>query len=113
MNQCAYTVIPFTKCPSQDVTEPMIIFTPSGFTIGEGRQCASTITPANVAKFDDKCPGKAPWELTSCGSAYSGHGCTGCAGAVSATNGIIYPGGSKTPVCQATDGLSKMLLIAV
>jgi prepilin-type N-terminal cleavage/methylation domain-containing protein len=103
------TVIPFTKCPSQDVVEPMIIFSPTGYTFGEGQQRAHYYA-VNGAKLDDNCPGKPPWEVTSCGSAYFGTGPQDARGG-QATNGIMYPG-SKVQVRQITDGLSKTFLIA-
>ena len=103
------TVIPFTKCPSQDVVEPMIIFSPSGYTFGEGQQRAHYYA-VNGEKLDDNCPGKPPWEVTSCGSAYFGTGPQDAHGG-HATNGIMFPG-SKVQVRQITDGLSKTFLIA-
>src|SRR5262249_28410425 len=55
-------------------------------------------------KFDDTCPGVAPWELTSCGGFdYPKNG-------GEATNGIMYPA-SKTKVSDVSDGTSKTFLI--
>src|SRR4029079_14585629 len=102
------TVIPFTKCPSQDAVESMIIFSQTTFTIGEDRQRAHYYA-VNGAKLDDKCPGKAPWEVTSCGNAYLGTGPQDARGG-HATNGVMYPG-SKVLLRQITDGTSKTLLI--
>jgi prepilin-type processing-associated H-X9-DG protein len=103
------TVIRITKCPAQDSSEPMIIFNQDNGTLGEGPQRAHYYA-VNGAKFDDNCPGKAPWEVTSCGGAYLGTGPSNARGG-HAINGIIYPG-SKVRTKQIEDGTSKTFLIA-
>ena len=107
--QTRNTVIPFTKCPSQDSVEPMIIFNQNNGMLGQGRQRAHYYA-VNGAKLNDNCPGKAPWEVTSCGNMYLGTGPQNARGG-HATNGIMYPG-SKTRLKQITDGTSSTFLIA-
>ena len=103
------TVIPFTKCPSQDAVEPMIIFNQNNGVLGQGPQRAHYYA-VNGAKLNDNCPGKAPWELTSCGSMYLGTGPQNARGG-HATNGIMYPG-SKIRLKQVDDGTTNTFLIA-
>lgn len=102
------TVIPFTKCPTQDYVERMIIFDKATFTIGEGTQRAHYYAVSG-AKLNDDCPGKPPWEVTSCGNAYFGTSPQNARGG-QATNGIMYPA-SKIRPSQITDGTSKTFLI--
>ena len=106
------TVIPFTKCPSQVPVEPMIIFKMDNGTPGTGEQRAHYYAVMG-GKFDDTCPGKAPWELGGC-SPFTFGGTTyppaaNARGGI-ATNGIIYPA-SKVKVSQVSDGTSKTFLI--
>src|SRR5262249_37418137 len=103
------TVLPFVKCPSQDSTEPMIIFNQDNGTLGQGAQRAHYYA-VNGAKLNDNSPGKAPWEVTSCGSAYLGTSPQNARGG-HATNGVMYPG-SKIHFKQIDDGTSKTFLIA-
>ena len=104
------TVIPFTKCPSQEFAEPMIIFNKDvAGTISTGPMRAHYYA-VNGAKLDDNCPDKAPWETTSCGNAYFGTGPNDARGG-HATNGIMYPG-SKIRFKQIDDGSNKTFLIA-
>jgi prepilin-type N-terminal cleavage/methylation domain-containing protein len=104
------TVIPFTKCPSQDSVEPITMFSgPSGPTAGTvtNDQERAHYFAVMGGKLNDTCPGLAPWELTSCG----GFGTMGYAGRGGiATNGIMYPA-SKTRVSDVSDGTSKTFLI--
>jgi prepilin-type processing-associated H-X9-DG protein len=55
-------------------------------------------------KLDNTCPGKHPFEVTSCGIQYINRG-------GHATNGIMYPL-SKVKLGQITDGTSHTFLIA-
>jgi len=97
------TVIPFTKCPSQDSVEPMIVFNKDNGTLGSGAQRAHYYAVMG-AKLDDTCPGPAPYELTGCSAlAYASRGGV-------ATNGIIFPA-SKVSVRQILDGTSKTFLL--
>jgi len=97
------TVIPFTKCPSQDTVESMIVFhQDKPFTVESGKQRAHYYAVMG-AKFDDTCPGRSPWNLTGCGFEYSKRGGV-------AINGIIYPA-SKVRVRQVEDGTSKTFLL--
>ena len=125
--QVPNTVIPFTKCPSQDTVEPILMFSglsgPAGGTQSTGMQRAhyyavmggklAISTMANGAQTDS-CPGQAPWELTACdptsfgGTSYPPQW-TKWRGGI-ATNGVMYPG-SKTRVSQISDGTSKTFLI--
>jgi prepilin-type N-terminal cleavage/methylation domain-containing protein/prepilin-type processing-associated H-X9-DG protein len=99
----AKTNIAITKCPSQDVQEPIAVFNKDDGTAGMDTQRAHYYAVMG-GKSDDTCPGVAPWELTSCGGfGYAKNG-------GEATNGIMYPA-SKTKVSDVTDGTSKTFLI--
>ncbi|HTQ40166.1 MAG TPA: DUF1559 domain-containing protein [Pirellulales bacterium] len=110
--QVPATVIPFTKCPSQDSTEPMIIFNQDNGTPGSGMQRAHYYAVMG-GKLADTCPGNSPWELTGCAPvAFGGTNYPPQAswrGGI-ATNGVIYPA-SKTRVSQISDGTSKTFLL--
>jgi prepilin-type N-terminal cleavage/methylation domain-containing protein len=116
------TVIPFTKCPSQDSTEPMVIFNKDNGTLGTGMQRAhyyavmggklASSVSANGA-LTDSCPGQSPWELTGCNPFMFGstsYPPTATARGGIATNGVMYPA-SKTRVSQISDGTSKTFLL--
>jgi hypothetical protein len=103
------TVIPFAKCPSQDSTEPITMFSgvsPANGTVTTGPQRAHYYAVMG-GKLNDTCPGLAPWELGGCG----GFGINGYLGRGGiATNGIMYPA-SKTRINDISDGTSKTFLI--
>ena len=110
------TVIPFTKCPSQDSEEPTIIFNQDAAGTIQSSPLRAHYYAVNGAKLDEKTvPGKAPWETTSCGSAYSSGGATpggpNIARGGHATNGVMYPG-SKIRFKQIDDGSNKTFIIA-
>jgi prepilin-type N-terminal cleavage/methylation domain-containing protein len=100
------TELRFTRCPSQESTEPSQVF-PSGLTtdfVIEDTSLRAHYYAVNGAKASDSCPGTEPFLLTSCGpqsAIRGGH----------ATNGIMYPL-SKIKQAQITDGTSHTFLIA-
>ena len=104
------TVIPFVKCPSQDSTEPITMFSgvsPSAGTVTTGPERAHYYAVMG-GKLNDTCPGcSSPWELGGCGG-FGTMGYNGRGGI--ATNGIMYPG-SKTHIKDVSDGTSKTFLI--
>jgi len=116
------TVIPFTKCPTQDYTEPTIVFSgasgPMTGTPSTGPERAHYYAVMG-AKLLDTCPGAPPWEVTGCNGFSFGSKTTtypppantnpSARGGI-ALNGIMYPA-SKVRVSQISDGTSKTFLI--